>query len=206
MLKISAASFAVLFLLFSCSRENPEVVNARAVGERNTIKLDSATQSEQLAANSVAEGDLKGVATQALQPLQTAYKAASGKVPDIGEVTVMVDDNLNLIIENKSGAGTTSSLVNLRSIDTKMESIEIIPDKDGNKFPGCRIKTLSGQSKVAVTKNGVKEKEMDYLEIFLAERKDIHKAITSITFAAQAAQSALPAEGTTPKKQEASQK
>ncbi len=205
MLKISASALAIFLLLTSCNRENPDVVNAKPVGERATIQLDSASNSENLAANSAEEGDMKGVATKALQPLQTVYKAASGKVPGIDEVTVMVDDNLNLIIENKSGSSTTSSTVNLMSIDTKMENIEIIPDKDGNKYPGFRIKTLSGKPKVAILKNGTKDKDLDYLEIFMAERKDVHKAITSIIFAAQAAQSSLPAEGAV-KNQEASQK
>jgi hypothetical protein len=205
MLKISASAVAILFMLISCNRENPDVVNAKPVGEKATIQLDSATNSENLAANSAQEGDLKGVATKALQPLQTVYKAASGKVPGIGEVTIMVDDNLNLIIENKAGSGSTTSTVNLRSIDTKMENIEIIPNKDDNKFPGFKIKTLPGQPKVAILKNGTKEKDLDYLEIFMAERQDVHKAITSLIFAAQAAQSSLPAEGAV-LKQEASKK
>ena len=36
---------------------------------------------------------------------------------------------------------------------------------------------------------------MDYVEIYLAERKDVNKALTSLMFAAQAAQQTLPAEG-----------
>ncbi|MBK8567976.1 MAG: hypothetical protein IPN76_32820 [Saprospiraceae bacterium] len=84
-------------------------------------------------------------------------------------------------------------MVNLGRIDTDMSHVEIIPDKDGNEFPGFKVKTKSG--KVDILKDGAKQKEMDYVEIYLAERKDVNKALTSLMFAAQAAQQTLPAEG-----------
>lgn len=195
MLKNSFQLAVLTLLIYACNHDNPEVVNANPVGEKQVIEVESGKQSDQLQANAVLEGDIKGIATKALQSLQMVYKNASGKVTDVGDVTVMVDDNLNLIIENKSGSTTTSKLVNLRSIDTEMSHVEIIPDKEGNKFPGFKIKTKPGSSKVDILNNGTKEKELDYLEIYLAERKDVHKALTSIMFAAQAAQQSLPAEG-----------
>ncbi len=169
------------------------MVNAQAVGEKKHIPVaEGSTKSDELKANSVDEGNTKAVATRALQSLQEAYKRAAGKVPNIGEVTILVDDNMNLLIENKSGSSTITTQVNLTSIDTDFKKIEIIPNRDGNEFPGFKIKTLSGKPKVAILKNGTKEKEMDYLEIFMSSREDIHKSMTSITLAAQAAQGSLP--------------
>ncbi len=192
MFRISIFFFLFTSVLFSCNRENPDVVNAQAVGEKKIIPVEEGSKSDELRANSVSEGDVKAVAKRALQSLQEAYKRSSGKVPDVGDVTVMVDDNLNLLIENKSGLSTTTTQVNLASIDTDFKNIEIMPDKDGNKFPGFRIKTLSGKPKVAILKNGTKEKEMDYLEIYMSSRDDVHKSLSSITLAAQAAQNTLP--------------
>jgi hypothetical protein len=193
MLKISVQIVLFTLLVYSCKQDNPEVVNANPVGERQSIEVPSGKKSEELQANAVPAGDIKGIATRALQSLQTVYKNAAGKVTGVGEVTVMVDDNLNLIIENKYEGSTSTQLVNLGRIDTDMSHVEIIPDKDGNKFPGFKVKTKSG--KVDILKDGAKQKEQDYLEIYLAERKDVNKALTSIMFAAQAAQQTLPSEG-----------
>jgi hypothetical protein len=193
MLKNSIQVVLFLLLFNSCTSENPEIVNAKPVGERQNIEIASGKKSEELQANAVPASDIKAVATRALQTLQTVYKNASGKVTGVGEVTVMVDDNLNLIIENKVGGSTSTQLVNLGRIDTDMSHVEIIPDRDGNEFPGFKVKTKSG--KVDILKDGAKQKEMDYVEIYLAERKDVNKALTSLMFAAQAAQQTLPAEG-----------
>lgn len=196
MVKNSIFLLAFTLLLFSCKRENPEVVNATPVGEKTLIKVENGKKSEELKANSVPEADVKAVAKKSLQTLQNAYNAAADKVPGIGKVTVLLDDNLTLIIDNKSGLSTTSTQVNLKSIDTDFNKVEIIPNRGENEFPGFRIKTLPGQPKVAIYKNGSKDKEMDYLEMYFAERKDVQHCLSALTLAAQAVQSNLPDEGT----------
>jgi hypothetical protein len=193
MLKNSIKLVFFSLLVGACNQENPEVVNANPVGERQVVEVPGGKKSEELQANAVLQNDIKGLATKALQGLQMVYKNASGKVDGVGEVTVKVDDNLNLIIENKTSGGTSAQLVNLTKIDTDFSHIEIIPDKDGVKFPGFKVKTKSG--KVDLLKDGAKQSQVDYLEIYLAERTDVNKAIASIMHAAKAAQQSLPSEG-----------
>ena len=192
MLRSSILLLAFACIIFSCRRDNPDVVNATPVGDKVWKKTESGKKADELRANATKEDDIKGLATSSLQTLQQAYKAASGKVPGVGEVTVLVDDNLNLLIENKSGSNTTTTQVNLKSIDTDFKHLEIISNHQADVFPGFRIKVLPGQAKVVVLKNGSKEKELDYLEIYLAKRSDVEHSISAITLAAQAAQNSLP--------------
>ncbi len=192
MVKNSILLFALLILFFSCSRENPEVVNATPVGESTWVKTDSSKKTDELKANATNGGDPKSMMTKALQTLQQSYTASKGKVPGVDDVTVLIDDNQNLIIENKSGSNTTTTKVNLKSLDTDFNNIKILSDSQKNEHPGFRINVLPGTTKVEVLKNGSKEKELDFLEIFLAERSDVHHSISALTMAAQVAQNTLP--------------
>ncbi|MBK9016907.1 MAG: hypothetical protein IPM82_24180 [Saprospiraceae bacterium] len=192
MVRTSIFLFAFTCLLFSCKRDNPDVMNAQPVGDKDWVKTESGKKSDELKANSAKEGDIKGIAAKSLQTLQTAYKAASGKVPGVGDVTVLLDDNLNLIIENKSGLSTTTTQVNLKSIDTDFSHVEILSDAQGHEFPGFRIKVLPGKPKVSVSDGGAKGKEMDYLEVILSTRPDVEHSLSAITLAAQVAQNTLP--------------
>lgn len=192
MVKNSIFLFAFMSLILSCKRENPNVVNATPVGEEVWVKTDSGTKTDELKANATSGGDPKAMMTKTLQTLQASFNAAKGKVPGVDDVTVLIDDNMNLIIENKSGSNTTSTQVNLKSLDTDFSHIEILSDNKGNDHPGFRIKVLPGKAKVDLLKNGTKEKEMDYLEIILAEREDVHHSISALTMAAQIAQNTLP--------------
>lgn len=190
MVRSSIKLMVVAVVVAACGSDAPEVVNPTPVGEKTHIKAESGKKSDELKANSVSEGDIRGIAVKSLQTLQEAYKSASGKVDGVGDVTVMVDDNLNLIIENKSGLGTTTTQVNLKSLDTDFSHLEILSDNQGHEFPGFRIKVLPGEPKVVV-KKGLGSKEMEYLEIFLAARPDVEHSISALTFAAQAAQNKL---------------
>jgi hypothetical protein len=192
MVKNSIFLFALFSLFISCKRENPQVVNAAPVGESVWVKSETDKKTDELKANASDGGDPKGMMTKALQTLQSSYLASKGKVPNVDDVTVLIDDNLTLIIENKSGSNTTSTQVNLKSLDTDFKHIEILSDNQGNDHLGFRIKLLPGAAKVDVFKNGTKEKELDYLEVILAERSDVHRSISAVTMAAQIAQNTLP--------------
>lgn len=191
MVRISIFLFVFAISILACNRENPSVVNPEPVGDKNWVTSDTGKKTDELKANSVQGGDPKAMMSRALQTLQTAYKAANGKVIGVGEVTVLLDDANNLIIENKSGSSTISTMVNLKSIDTDFKHIEILSDSQGHPSPGFRIKTLPGQPKVEVTKGGSKS-EMDYLEVILSERADVQHSLSALTMAAQIAQNTLP--------------
>ena len=65
-------------------------------------------------------------------------------------------------------------------------------DAQGNAYPGFRVKILPGKAKVLVLKNGTKDKELDYLEVILADRADVHHSISALTIASQIAQNTMP--------------
>ncbi|MBI1227395.1 MAG: hypothetical protein GC192_19340 [Bacteroidetes bacterium] len=192
MVKNSIFLFAFICLMLSCKRENPNVVNATPVGDKVWVKSDTGKKTDELKANSTSGGDPKALMANALQTLQTSFNASKGKVPGVDDVTVLLDDNMNLIIENKSGSGSTTKQVNLKSLDTDFKHIEILSDSQGNEHPGFKVKVLPGQPKVEILKNGSKDKELDYLEIILADRSDVHHSISALTIAAQIAQNTLP--------------
>jgi hypothetical protein len=177
--------------LFSCNRDNPDVVNATPVGETNWVATDSGKKSDELKANAANGGNPKEMMGKALQTLQDAYKASKDKVPGIGDVTVLIDDNSNLLIENKSGLSTTTTQVNLKGLDPDPTHVEILSDSQGHEFPGFRIKTLPGQPKVTVT-NGGKKETLDFLEMSFAERADVQHSLAALTLATQIAQNTLP--------------
>lgn len=192
MVKYSIFLFAFVSLIISCKRENPNVENATPVGEKNWVKTESGTKSEELMANSASEGDVKGMMTKSLQTLQSGFTASKGKVPGLDDVTVLIDDNMNLLIENKSGFTTTTTQVNLKNLDADMQNVEVLSDANpDNKFPGFRIKVLPGKAKVEVMKGGTKTQQ-DYLEIIHAERGDVIHSLSALTMAAQIAQNTLP--------------
>ena len=192
MVKYSFFLFAFVCLILSCKRENPSVANAQPVGDKNWVTTEAGKKSDELKANAASEADVKGMMSKALQTLQSGYTASKGKVPGVDNVTVLLDDNMNLLIENKSGLTTTTTQVNLKSLDTDFKHIEILSDAQGHEFPGFRIKTLPGQAKVEILKNGSKSKEMDYFEVILAERMDVQHSLSALTMAAQIAQNTLP--------------
>lgn len=192
MVRNSIFLFAFISLILSCKRENPNVVNATPVGENAWVKSESGKNTDDLKANSSSGGDPKGMMTKALQTLQASYTHAKGKVPGVDDVTVLIDDNMNLIIENKAGSSTSAKQVNLKNLDTDFSHIEIISDSQGNAHPGFRIKVLPGQAKVDVLKDGSKEQDLDYLEVILYDRDDVHRSISALTMAAQIAQNTLP--------------
>jgi hypothetical protein len=192
MARISIFLFAFVSLLLSCKGDNPEVVNAQAVGDKAWIKSETGKNTDDLKANSPMENDTKGLLVKSLQTMQEGYKASKDKVTGIGDVTVKVDDNQNLIIENKLGSSTTTTQVNLKSLDADFKNVEIISDQNGSEFPGFKIKVLRGKPNVVISKNGTKEKEMDHLEVYMAEQKDVQQTLAALTMAIQLAQNTLP--------------
>ncbi len=192
MVKKSIILFVFVSLLLSCTSENPEVVNAAPVGDKVWVKSESGKKTDELKANASSEGEQKEMMSKALQTLQAGYNASKGKVTGVDDVTVLLDDNMNLLIENKSGGMTTTTQANLKSLDTDFKNIEIISDAQGNAYPGFRVKILPGKAKVVVLKNGTKDKELDYLEVILADRADVHHSISALTIAAQIAQNTMP--------------
>ncbi|MCF8244546.1 MAG: hypothetical protein K9J37_08290 [Saprospiraceae bacterium] len=192
MVKNSIFLFVFVSLFLSCTSENPDVVNAEPVGDKVWIKSESGKKTDELKANASSEGEKKDMMSKALQTLQASYNAAKGKVPGVDDVTVLLDDNMNLLIENKSEGTTTTTQANLKSLDTDFKNIEIFSDVQGHSYPGFRVKVLPGKAKVVVLKNGVKDKELDYLEVILADRTDVHHSISALTMAAQIAQNTMP--------------
>ena len=122
MVKKSIYLFVFVSLFLSCTSENPDVVNAEPVGDKVWVKSESGKKTDELKANASSEGEQKEMMSKALQTLQAGYNASKGKVPGVDDVTVLLDDNMNLLIENKSGGTTTTTQANLKSLDTDFKN------------------------------------------------------------------------------------
>ena len=180
LLAVIAAFFA------ACGSEVPDLKNPAPVTDRNVGNVEGAG-TDNLKAKAVGENDFYGQAKWALGALQEEYNQASGKVPGVGKVSVMVDENFTMIIRNDNGGQIEETKVNLNSLNDDLKSLEIYPEGVKTEFPGFRIPVLKGKPAVEVNKNGKMEKQ-DYLEIFLSERKSVERVISGLRQAMQSAQ------------------
>ena len=182
---------ALLLTLAGCREEVSAPRNAETIEERQWKSAPDGKPVDELAANAIADSDTKGKITWSLASLQTAYREAAGKVPGLGKVTVMVDDDLNLIISNELEGAVEEKRVSLKSLDPDFSHVGLIVNKNPNEFPGLRIPVLKGKDKVLIIKNGVVQSKVEHLEIVLADRSAVQKMASGLTNAIQAAQGQL---------------
>lgn len=186
----------VAAMALGCGNDNPAVQNATPVGERQWIKSETGDRKEELKANAIPIDDTQALVRYSLQTLQEAYNKANGKVPNVGKVTVLVDDNLNMVLNNEQGLNTTTSVVNLKSLNSDPQKLGIIVNRNADEFPGLKIYVRQGEPKVEITKNGKDPVKQDFLEIILADRTDVERVASALLTAAESAQGILPEEGT----------
>ncbi|MEY3367466.1 MAG: hypothetical protein RI973_621 [Bacteroidota bacterium] len=189
-LKLIIAATALLSLT-GCREEVSAPRNAETIQERQWKSAPDGKPVDELAANAIADSDTKGKIMWSLSSLQTAYREAEGKVPGLGKVTVMVDDDLYLIISNELEGGVEEKRASLKSLDPDFSHVELIVNKNPDEFPGLKIPVLNGKEKVLIIKNGVLQSKVEYLEIILADRPAVQKMASGLTNAIQAAQGQL---------------
>jgi hypothetical protein len=176
-----------LFCLSACGQEAPSTKNAVEVGEKEWKKAESGKASDELAANAIPDSDVVGKVKYSLTALQEEYKKADGVVPGIGKVTLLLDENLTLIIKNEFQGKTYETRADLKSLDPETSHIGVIVDQNPGEFPGIQIPVLAGKSKVLKMEDGKVKSKEDFLEIKLADRPGIERIAAAMMNAIQSA-------------------
>lgn len=185
-------SFLIVFslLIASCGNDAPESSNPEEVSAE-WKKVEGGKPADELEANAVADTDVVGKVKAALTTVQQQYDKAEGKVPGLGKVTLLVDENLMLIVRNEVDGKTFETRADLKSLDPETSHIGIILDQNPGEYPGFRVPVLSGESKVLKMEGeSVKSKE-ESLEIILASREDVERAVSAMMTAVQVAHNKL---------------
>lgn len=174
--------------LFSCGQSNPELKNAQEVKDRSEQKVvTGGTASDDLKANAINEGDLESRIKWSLGRVQEEMRKASEKVDAYGEISVLLDDNHQMVIRNKKGLTTEERRVSLANLNTDIKTITIIADGDGVPNPGFKMAILPGKAGIDYFVNGTKKETLQELEIFLGERRQVQLVISALTQAIKTA-------------------
>lgn len=184
MVKKIVFSLLIGVVMAACSNDVPKLKNLEPVGVRPT-PTQGGKATEALSSVAVPDTDLRGKIKWCLSALQEEYEKANGKVPGVGKVTVLLDDNLTLVIRNEVDGGVIEQTVNMKDLEADPSKYEFIVDGDTNQFPGVKIPVIAGRPKVEISKNSAATGKEDKLEIVLAEREHVQRFLTSFLQAVQ---------------------
>lgn len=179
------SALTVALLLTACG--GTEMENAEAVGAREDQLAKTDDPVADLEANAVKFDDLLGLAKRSLGTVQSVYNDQQGAVHTLGEVTVLLDDNFILSIQNKIDGDILEQRVNLKNLNSELESFDWIVDNGENPYPGVRVPTLDEKSSVEILEDGSLQGTESYLEIILSERKAVQKCLSGLINAIRAA-------------------
>ncbi len=155
-----------LFLLQACGNEPANTAETAA---------ETQTQSglEGLKANAVDEGNHLARVQATVKKVQKEYDDTRGQMPGRGRVTVSIDDNYNLIIQNDVEGDVLKTQVNLKNLNPDNGGMMLLPDNKPGDFPGIRLLVMEGKPGVSFLKNGELQKEERYLDIYMPKRTNI---------------------------------
>ena len=187
MKKIAQLSMVFSAILFTaCNSGNPELKNAEEIKDRSEQQIITAGEKpvEALKANAISEGDIAGQIKWSLGRVQEELKASVGKVDGLGEITVLLDENLQMVIRNKHNGTVYEKRVKLANLETDVSKFQIVVDNDTNPNPGFKIPVVAGRPGVEIYVNGEKKETLKELEILLGERRQVQLVISALTQAA----------------------
>ncbi len=179
MMKKLTCLLTLASLLFACGND-PKDSNFQQVEANMPVLPTGASPTEQLSAMAIEESNYLERVRQSFVPLQEEYRKAKGKVPGIGEVTIFVDDNFTLLIENKFEGSTYQTKVNLKNLNNAQGGMRLVPDNNPGDFPGLRIFVKDKNPGVEIIKDGKLVKEERQLEIYLADRASIERVTPAV--------------------------
>jgi hypothetical protein len=130
--------------------------------------------------SALQESDTLGRLRQSFIVLQEEFNKSKGIVPDVGDITVTVDEKHNLRIENKLDGHTYLTVVKVADLQRKNNGMLLLPDFAPRKHPGLKIKVKPGRPKVQIYKDGKLDKEMEYIEFSLKDRVSMEKVVPAI--------------------------
>lgn len=187
MIKKICFSLAIASLLLACNAD-PKEGNYQQVEQPGS----AGNNTEGQATAPLEETNYVERVRQSFVPLQEEIRNAKGKVPGIGEVTVLVDENFNLLMENHNDGSLTQTKVNLKNLNNAQGGMMLIPDKNPGEFPGLRVFVKEGKPGVQIIKDGKVEKEERQLEIYLADRPAIERITPAVLQALNIANGNMP--------------
>lgn len=161
-------------VLFAC--------NEKTGSGENKATPPPAQQSpyENLRSQAIPEEDIMSRIELGLNTLQVEYDNSVASMPDLGKVTVEVDESCNLNIKNEKDGVVYETKVNMKDLNTEQGGMRLIPDDEPGEFPGLRVKVINDEAKVSVLKDGVEMTKNNELVIYLATRKSIEKVTPAI--------------------------
>jgi hypothetical protein len=169
-------AIALILIFAACKNEAPNSnldSNAQAVGQ--AAPGSSAYSVEDLKSQALKEEDTYGRVKQSLVTLQDAYTKSEGKMPNLGKVTVFLDDHLTMQIKNEYKGDVYETNVNLKNLNPENGGMKLIPDLAEGDYPGLLVFTLEGKGKVEQYKNGKLISEDNQLEIYMPDRASIER-------------------------------
>lgn len=165
--------------------ENPAATTPSAASD--TIQMDGTSASpaaaqynaavEKLRSQAIQETDYYARVQASIVPLQEELTRAKGKIPDLGKVTVSVDEHFNLLIRNEIGKDVLETKAPLKDLNVANGGMDLIRDTDPGTFPGIRLRTIPGRPEIQFFKNGKLEKTEAFLEIYLPTRPNIERIV-----------------------------
>ncbi len=158
----------LLLLIIACNGDTPEAPQAPETPP-------PPKPYENLRSIAIPEEDIMSRIELGLNTLQYEYDQSAPSMPDLGKMTVLVDEACNLTIRNEKNGDVYETKVNMHDLNIEQGGMRLIPDQQPGEFPGLRIKTINDIPVVSILKNG---KEITYdneLVIYLANRKSIEK-------------------------------
>ncbi len=190
---IIASLALVMVLSISCGESNPPPENAIEIQSRTDQQVETGGKPrDQLNANSVPEGDVVGRAKWSLGRVQEELNISSGKVKDLGKVSVFLDDNMMLIIRNEFDGDVFEKRVLLESLISDAKKMEFVVDKDADSpNPGVRIPVMDGKAPVELFKNGRKTGSEKKLELLFGERRQVQLVVSAMSHAIKVSQGDL---------------
>ncbi len=189
---IKKLMFSLAVAMFFACNSDPKDSSFQQVETNSPEIPENASPTERLKAVALEESNYLERIRQSFVPLQEEYRKANGKVPEVGEVTIFVDENFTLLIENKFKGSTYQTKVNLKNLNNAQGGMMLVPDKEPGEFPGLKIFVKDGKPGVVITKDGKQVREDKQLEIYLADRPGIERVTPAILQALNIANGNLP--------------
>lgn len=188
---LAALLFSTVFT-FSCTQRNPELKNAVDVKDRSEQKIVTGGKpSDDLRANAIPEGDIMARAKWSLGRVKEELKNSSVTVQNLGEINVLLDDNLTMVIQNVVNGEVYERRVNLANLNSDSKSMKIIADRGDNIHPGIQFSVLEGKAGVEHFKDGKLIKTERHLEFLLAERRQVQLVASAMFQAIKVSQGEL---------------
>ncbi|HFA47695.1 MAG TPA: hypothetical protein ENJ95_01610 [Bacteroidetes bacterium] len=174
--------FFLLFTLFvfSCTSESAPEEKQKAATAQPVQAADGQLKGgslEELKEKALDENDTYGRVRQSLGVLQKEFNQAQQKAKKTGKMSVIVDEDFNLIIRNENKENVGESRVNLKDLNAANGGMRLLPDDAPGDYPGFSISVIEGRPGVEIYSNGEKVGELRELQIFLAGRESVERVV-----------------------------